>query len=74
MFLYIEESKLSNFSIPAVENRQSDNIMKLKYSPTGLKTRDFYKVIVVEGEPQINYNLIEIESDRVIVQVESGIY
>ncbi len=43
------------------------------YLTIRLRARDFYEVIVDEGEARINYHLIEIGASNLIVLVESAI-
>ena len=47
-----------------------------EYLTIRLRARDFYAVIVDEGEARINYHRIEIESEFVLVEseVKHGIF
>ena len=43
--------------------KQFDWFLWVRYLTIRLRARDFYEVIVDEGEARINYHFIEIESE-----------
>ena len=43
--------------------KQFHSFLCVRYLTIRLRARDFYEVIVDEGEARINYHLIEIESE-----------
>ncbi len=60
---------LPKFHLSDYINFNSEKLMKMRiftikiYLTIRLRARDFYEVIVDEGEARINYHFIEIESE-----------
>ncbi len=63
LFIVGSHAHIRTWSYPLQQLDLSVLVVIFVYLTIRLRARDFYEVIVDEGEARINYHLIEIESE-----------